>query len=233
MRLRLGLLVICVSVTLLSSARADSLSVGFNNGTVQTTPSIVTFQTKGSDMNGMGFSFDFVGNPSAAGLWLGGSVSAGGATVSLAGDSFFSQWSLTNNSATGITKMVIDAGLGNAVFDQSFKGANGTVNSASGKTFKANDTKTGLQMTATYTDIVKVGASATVGDLYRVLTIEFTNSGGLAAGQSLNFWADTDTVQGLNPQTVRTPAPPALLLALFGAVPFFYRRRATPAPAAE
>jgi hypothetical protein len=230
MRLRSGLLATCAWLTLLGSVRADSLSVGFSNGTLNTTPSIVTYKTKGTDMAGMAFTFTFTDGSTATSFWASGSNSLGlsnGVTVSVTGDTFFHQWTMTNNNGSnlGVTKMVIDAGLGNSVFDQTFHNLDGTPGSASGKTFKPTNTGTGLVMTAMYSDIVRVGAAAPVGDLFRTLTVNFNNKGGFATGTSMKFWMDTDTVKPLTtPQSIRTPAPPALLLALFGVPVVVWRR---------
>lgn len=211
-------------------ARADSLSVVFNNGTLNTTPALVTYQTTGSDMNGMAVTFTFTDGSTATSFWLGGgnaSGDTGGVALTLSGDSYFNQWKLANNNADGlgVTKMVIDAGLGDTAFDQTFGSLTGTPNSASGKTFKPTTGKTGLDMKATYSDIIRVAPDSPVGDLYRTLTVEFTNKGGFAAARAMTFWADTDTVEPLTTTTAtKTPAPPALVLALFG-LPLLLRRK--------
>ncbi len=228
MRMRTIWLTLLTSLALFSPVRGDSLSVGFSDGVLNTTPAIVNFKTTGSDMNGMAVTFKFTDNTTATSFWLGGSNSvgsSGGATLSLTGDSYFTQWSLNNASGLGITSMVIDAGLGNTAFDLTWGNLFGTTNSSSGKTFNPTTGKTGLDIVATYSDKMAVNPNSAVGDLYRTLTVQFTNNGGLATGTTMNFWADTDTIEPpATSQGIQTPAPPALLLALFGA-PLLFRRR--------
>lgn len=225
-----GLAALAGLLALALPTRADSLNVAFDNGTLNTTPAIVTFLTTGSDMNGMAVTFTFTDGSTATSFWLGGSNASGdtgGVTLSLSGDSYFNQWQLANANADGlgVTKMVIDAGLGDTAFDQRFGSLTGTAGSSNGKTFSPTTGKTGLDMKATYSDIIRVAPDSPVGDLYRTLTVEFTNSGGFAAARKMSFWADTDTVEPLTTTTAtQTPAPPALVLALFG-LPLLFRRK--------
>jgi hypothetical protein len=222
------LLTLVASLALVGSTRADSFSVGFDNGTLNSTPAIVTFKTSGADMNGMAITFTFTDNSTATSFWVGSSNGlgdSGGVTLAMGGDSYFTQWTLTNASGLGITKMVIDAGLGDTAFDQTFGDSVGTTGSSRGKTFQPTTGKAGLDIVATYSDRVTLGANSPVGDLYRNLTVDFTNQGGLASGKTLKFWADTDSVEPMTvPQTLNTPAPPALVLALLG-LPLMLRRR--------
>lgn len=230
MRFYSYLLALLACVAMGYPAQADSLSVGFTNGVANSTDTIVNFKTTGMDMTGMAVTFTFTDGSSATSFWSGGSNSLGtnnGVTLSLTGDTYFSQWHLRNlnKDGLGVTQMVVDAGLGNTVFDQTFGNSQGTPLSSSGRTFNPTAGFKGLDITATYSDIVSVNPNAALGDLYRTLTVDFTNQGGLFNGRRLTFWSDTDTVEGLgDPQSIRTPAPPALLLALLG-VPLLFRRR--------
>src|SRR5262245_17706586 len=110
MRLRSGQLATCTWLALLGGVRADSLSVNFTNGTVNTTPAIVTYKTKGSDMGGMAFTFTFTSGPPTTSIWAPTGPNTGenlqlstsGVRVELTGDTFFQKWTITNNNPNGL-----------------------------------------------------------------------------------------------------------------------------------
>lgn len=217
-----------LTLALASIAQADSVSVGFVSGTTNYTTAISTFQTSGSMMDGMKLTAFFGDGSSQLVLWgddAGTGPDAGHAVgtnwqVRENGDTFGSAWQLENRTGKSLTKLVIDAGPGDTVFDTTFDFMDGTSGSAAGSDFAANDTMTGLEILATYTDRVALTAANPVGDLWRFLTIEFLNQGGLASGTALTWYQDTDNLKFGGDLIVPLPtaASMALATALLGGV---------------
>lgn len=199
----------------------------------------------GSDMVGMSVQVFFGDGGDYTGIWQAGAGETGSAAVadrfslSVTGDTWYSPWTFTNLSGTSITRIVIDAGLGNAVFDRTFDDLFGTFDSFRGKDFKLVGLggQSSLDIVATYRDEVALidldtGAiDPVVGDLFRVLDIELTGETGLTAGAFFRFLADTDNApQGV---AVAVSEPGLVALLAFGmavAVSGARRRRLQSSP---
>lgn len=227
-----------------------SASAAFITAVDNTSPQFVgevlTFVTSGNLMNGMVVTAHFADNTVNSAVWVGGQ-NANGNPLPLGGSatvkSFSHGWSLTQANdtfqdtvghewvlnATGfntsnLTRLVIDARPGSVVFDRILNPEvtpdsefGRAATQAPGATF-AGDT------VATYRKPVTVGFGTPLfpnHDLYGVLDLSF-GSGGLAAGETVSFWADTDNT---NVPAVPEPSSAALALLMGGAL-MMRRRRA-------
>lgn len=217
--------------------RADAAySVFFNPGTQYDTDGISGFGTTGDMMAGMEVTAYFDGNSELA-IWEALTPPEGeaaGSTIldwnlNVYGDTYGANWKLYNNTGLHLLGIRIDAIPGNTMFDRattSGSGAptNGTPGSAYGRTFKpTGGTDEGLDIVANYYDEIALEGFSPVGDLYRRLEIDFTNSGGLAPGDSLYFVADTDNVD----HGGEIPEPSTALLLAAGLIGggIVYRRK--------
>jgi hypothetical protein len=223
-------------VAMLVSVPAQAQTLAQTNATPYYAPSIGNFSTLGKDMFGMTVSGFFSDGQTFTAKWadLGGGLTgvdfAGRFRLSLGADSntFNQRWKLTVFGATNQLKtLTLSGATGPVIFDRTFGGASGTVNSNSGTDFQftAPDVNNTL---ATYMNSVQmVGSTGPVGDLFETLKIAFqTPFVGSAAGKSLSFYQDVDNViMGglLSP----VPEPGALLLTATGlaALAVAYRRR--------
>ncbi len=204
---------------------AYALSVNYDNSGPFYTTSKVTSVATGATMAGMKVTATFNdGTPSETATWNVGSGDSGSATgtgwtLSQSGDTYDSSG---NNDWTfigpaNIKSLSINAGAGNTVFD--IEESNNTI-TPGGST---NGSKSGHAITiasllppwsldATYSGLVALAGTSPVGDLYRYLSIDFSNYSsflGSLSGNSFSFRADTDkTTNDINP----VPEPATMLL---------------------
>lgn len=223
----------CASVALAAAAfattaHADSLNHVFVNGTTNTTTALTGFSTTGSMMNGMKVTAFFADATSQPATWGTTGADAGGAfgtgwSLIESGDTFGGAWTLSNDSGKAITKVLIDAGPGDTVFDIDWGvngGEEGTVGSALGLRLGNVVNGNGLDIVATYTDRVAVSPNAPVGDLWRFLEIAFDNAGGYGSGRidtrALSFWQDTDNLKFSGDLATPLPTAAAMGLSMLG-----------------
>ena len=200
-----------------AAGRAAPVTVASDPGTTYTTAGLTGFSTFGDMMDGMSVTAHFVGGSSETVAWADVAAGAGGATgtgwsLTEAGDTFSSSWILTNMTGLGLTRLVLDGAPGRTVFDRT-NPSPGTPGSASGLDFDEL-VASALTITATYRDAVAVGMAAPVGDLYRVLDVEFLTAGGLPTATTFTFEADTDNG---STEVVIQQVPEPVGLVLLGA----------------
>jgi hypothetical protein len=211
-----GVCVLTLILTAASTAHA-AYSVSFNAGTTNTTTALTGFSTTGAMMDGMKVTAFFADNTIELAIWgdtgaNSGSAAGTGWRLDESGDTYGGIWSLYNNSGKGLSKLLIDAGPGDTVFDIDYAGGFGTAGSANGWTFQVyGNTDAGLNIAATYIDEVALGDDAPVGDLWRYLEIDFAaNGSALASGQYLRYITDTDNIKFAGDLNPRVPEPAAI-----------------------
>ncbi len=219
------ILIMCTLIASLamSTANAATVTVNYDAGTLQDTTAITNYATTGANMDGMNLEITYGDGTSTSALWGNTGISSGVATwtggfLELIGDSFYSSWNLV--AQTGISSILLDAAIGNSLFDTTFDNSLGTVGSAAGRDFSVTSASADYNITATYIDAIGVAGNAAVGDIYRYLFIDF---GQTAYTGTLGFLQDTDNLRDISP--VPVPAAAWLfgsaLLGFFG----FSRRK--------
>jgi len=219
--------VILVLLAATSSTMAASVNVTYDPGTTNVTEALTGFGTSGDMMDGMDVTAFTAGGGSELVQWAttgpGAGASIGtGWSLAESGDTFGGYWTLTNNTGLSMTRLFIDAGPGDTVYDISWPpGASnpgpdsGTEPSARGWTFQVVNGLGDLDILATYRDYVAIGGDAPVGDLFRSLDIQFTNAGGFGSSSTLVYITDTDNIMFAGDLTP-VPTPGAFLLAALG-----------------
>lgn len=214
--MRKKILLTTALVLMTSNAFALSVTVDYFNSPQFSTSGLTGYATSGSMMDAMTVQVSYSDNSVQTASWSDTEANNGAASVSgffelsTSGDTFTKPWLLNNYHTANITKLEIDAGAGKSVFDTiispSFSPGSGR-----GRAFSAiaGDSTGDLSITATYSGAVAVN-NIFYGDLYRYLTIDFNNSKGLGADNSLLFIADTDNmkdIKGIEQATILSDTP--------------------------
>jgi hypothetical protein len=202
--------------------------IATNAGVTYVATALTGFATTGSEMGGLLVTAFFTDGSSAGGVWgdLGGGswgLSLPSFSLSLpgAGDTFSVPWTFLNTSGAGLTRLVLNGAPGGTVFDF-LQGADITPGSEFGKAMQLVGGDP-FGTTATYRNIVQIGAALPLGDLYETLDITLQTP---FTGQALEFITDTDNV-GRGGRVTATPEPAtvALLAAGLAATALAARRR--------
>jgi hypothetical protein len=175
-------------------------AVGFNPEPEQLIKEIARHDISGTEMAGMKVFVD--STPDAE--WNGSSATGDGWELSYRGsDTLGGRWKFSNNTLASVNTVKLDAFGADAVFDYLLS-PNGTENSDRGS--YAYIQGTGPDVKDEFSGAVKIdGLSAPEGDLYRWLTFDFTDAGGLLQGQSFEFIVDSDNFSAV-------PLPPGIIL---------------------
>ena len=221
---------------MLVSASAQAQTLAQTNGTPFYAPSIGNFSTLGKDMFGMTVTGFFADGQVFTAKWadLGGGLTgvdfAGRFRLSLGADSntFNQRWKLTVFGATNQLKtLTLSGSTGPVIFDRTFGGASGTLNSNNGTDFQFTTPDVNNTLATYMNSVQMVGSTGPVGDLFETLMIAFqTPFVGSAAGKSLSFYQDVDNVI-LGGLLSPVPEPAALLMTAAGlaALALAFRRR--------
>jgi hypothetical protein len=209
------------------AARA-AVTLAYDPGTINYTTGLTDYETTGADMAGMTVTAWFANGTMKTAAWAPTGTSSGSASVanwfslSESNDTFLGTWTLTNLASNqALTKVVIDAGKGDAVFDVKAFPILGTPNSSYGTPFVLTGTafNLGIDITATYRDAVALTGQSPVGDLYRRLELVFTGGlstnslpGNLFGLNTITFLADTDSLK-LRGDLQAVPEPTTLVMA--------------------
>lgn len=208
------------------AAEAATVVINANPGTVLTTDGLTGFQTTGSDMDGMSVTAFFQGGGSETVSWAAtgpgqGGVTGAGWSLTQIGDTFdlTGFWTLTSSSAI-LTGFQLNGVPGRTIFDRT-NPSTGTPGSSFGRDFTFISTSDALldagTIDVTYSNILAVGANPPVGDLYTLLTVDFSTP--LSEGE-LVFLQDTDNAT-TNIVVQATPEPGTVMglvaLGLFAA----------------
>ena len=209
-----------------------AVTVNFDNGDTYYTTALTDFATTGAMMDNIAVTAYYLGSGSQTLAWSdidsdSGGVSGTGWSLRADDNTYDnSAWTLTTDQSTALSGLLIDSFAGDSVFDISWPTYPGSDGSERGKTFSSG---TSLNITVTYKDQLGIDAAAPVGDLWRYLDIQFTDTGGSGTSLTLNFTADTDNFK--YPGEIYTdpiiPAPSTILLGSIGAgfVGWLKRRR--------
>jgi len=210
-KIKRALVISAMALSLAPRAEAATIVVDATNQV--NIPGLTGFVTTGAMMTGMSVTAIF-DSFSETLFWSATGAASGGVTgtnwsLSLDGDTFDPlEWNFVNSGAGLLTSLVFDGATGLTIFDKTDPSF-GTDGSAQGRDF-ASDLLEDASIVPTYSNQVGVAGNPPVGDLYHVLTVDFT---GLSAGgvrTSFNFSQDTDN----DSRFVDVPEPG--LLAMVG-----------------
>jgi hypothetical protein len=217
------------------TASAASITQNTNVGTVYTT-NHVEDTTWGDEMGGMTVVATLVRQDNTTfqlnGVWTDVGAGLGGIIQWVAplddddtfrlgiwGDTYWQGfWNLKfdfDSENYRLGSLSFDGRPGNTVFDTRFNGNNGTPGSDAGRNFSGFDGWNG-NITATYSNAVKLGPAAPVGDLYTNFLLYFGSGNWNSAlkqnrdHESYNFTLDTDTATTL--QQTAVPEPGSMIL---------------------
>ena len=197
---------------------AQAATVSYVDSPMWNTSALSDYATDGSMMNGMTVTA-YLGDGTSqtatfnadGGSESGSAIVSGGWGLWEAGNTYVNDWTFMvyDTFASTITRIVINAMLGDTVFDVSAD-AHRSPGSAFGKNTHL------YEGTATYSNPVSVGGIF-YGDLYGMLDITLTTP--LEGGDRFSFFSDTDNllISGdIGPTVTETPEPSTIFLFATG-----------------
>jgi hypothetical protein len=197
---------------LLMASQASAVIISTDNTITDTIPGLTGFSTTGSMMDGMSVTAIFTSGLNQTLSWADTGANSGGVTgtgwsLSVTGDTFNDNaWTMDTGNLT-LTDLILDGTTGLTVFDRTFDNLVGTAGSALGK-----DIDTGV--TAQYSRQVAIAPDAPVGDLWHVVSVDFTDVGSGGVSGTFTFSQDTDN----DSRFADVPAPAPLLLVGIGLI---------------
>jgi hypothetical protein len=203
------------AAVLFAATGAQAAAVVKDTSVVSNIPGLTGFTTTGAMMSGLSVRAVFSGGLDQTLLWSttgasSGGVSGAGWGVSVDGDTFAANiWDFTINPNANLgtlVRLVIDGSNALTVLDTT-NPSPGTTDSASGRDFGIDDAGFDAVAIATYSNVVSVGASPFVSDLFQTLTVTFA-TGASGPRSSFRFSQDTD-----NDARFGVPEPTSLALA--------------------
>jgi hypothetical protein len=216
--------VLALFALVVTSAGAQTLqSVA---GTPFYAPAIGNYSTLGNDLFGLLVTGRFSDGQSFSANW--GTIGSGLTGVDFAGRFRLSIGATTNTFGNPFTltvfgtsntlqSLTLSGASGPVIFDRTFGGLNGTVESQRGSDFAFSGMSDAWNTLVTYRNAVSmVGSSSAVGDIYETMVIEFRLPlTGTAVGRNVRFTQDFDNVIN-GGFLMPVPEPDARLLSLAG-----------------
>lgn len=217
-------LVIAAVILLAGTFAQASVTVAFDPGITYETTALTGYSTSGDMMDGMLITAYYLGGGSETATWGDTGAGSGGAfgsdwSLVESGNTFGGWWTLASDSS--LAGLLIQGAPGSTIFDintDTIGDGEGTPGSARGWTFEVTSSPAtyGLDVLATYRNLVALTGYAPVGDEYERLELAFTNIDGFVQGSSLSFITDTDSAATAGDLNPRVPAPGAMLLGAIG-----------------
>jgi len=179
-------------------------------------PGISQFTTDGADMVGMSVTVNFLGGGTETAIWQATGAQSGAATgafgtgwsISSSGDTFNTNAWTADFGNLQVTSFSMDGSTGLTLFNKDFDPLPGTPGSADGRDFATTLVQDAL-VQATYSNVVGIGATPPVGDIFHMLTVSFAEVENGTVSGLFDFTQDTD-----NDIRIRVPEP--AMLPLFG-----------------
>ena len=191
------------------------------------------FETTANEMAGMLITGTFSTGANVSCIWAAqggtsgsctGTNGANGFNMFLTGDTFFETWSLNQITGGNLLSLVFDGLSDNVVFDRS--SLTSTPGSSSGTDIFGTISRRNVNGVAVYSNAVGTLGNAPIGDLYALVTLNFTN-GGMRPEDTASIVMDTDSIgpRGTAPDSSCVPEPGAYLLAGSGLAAIVALRR--------
>lgn len=189
---------------------AESAVINTDVTTTVGIPGVAQFATDGADMVGMLITATFEDGFSETISWQATGAASGAAfgtdwTITEAGDTFATNaWSFLTNRNSDLVELIFDGAPGLTLFDLGVPDP-GTPGSASGKDFATSLADDGM-VVATYSNVIASGGNPAVGDLFQLLTVDFSD---IEAMGNFTFSQDTDNDAR---RVIMIPAPSGTML---------------------